>query len=69
MFDYLFDYLLERLEVSWVELALYPSLLERWRSVKSVAYAYMDPCDGSVIGWLQVCLRTRQRLVRPKPFL
>ena len=67
MFDYLFDYLLGRLEVSWRELALYPSLLEKWWSVKSTAY--IDPCDGSVIGWSQVCLKTRQRLVRPKPFL
>lgn len=68
MFDYLFDYLLSVGEKCWAATtAGTPPLSCKSRPVKSTAY--VDPCSGSVTGWLRVHLRTRQRLVRPKPFL
>jgi hypothetical protein len=68
MFDYLFDYLLSEGEKCWATItAGTPPLSCKSRPVKSTAY--VDPCSGSVTGWLRVHLRTRQRLVRPKPFL
>jgi hypothetical protein len=68
MLMYLVDYLLSEVKKCWVmTTAGTPPLSCKSRPVKSTAY--VDPSSGSVTGWLRVHLRTRQRLVRPKPFL
>ena len=68
MFDYLFYYLLSEGEKCWaMTTAGIPAPSCKSGPVNSAAY--VDTCSGSVTGWLRVHLRTRQRLVRPKPFL